>query len=102
MTYPPALRGDDADVLHGVTVPDPYRRLEDPADPATVDWSRAQDDLLESHRAGWRARKRLHDRLTEPVLRVLDVGTEQDVDGTSPSGPRARVWSSSPPSARSR
>ena len=74
MTYPPAPRGDDADVLHDVTVPDPYRRLEDPADPATMDWSRAQDDLLEGHRAGWRARKRLHDRLTE-LLGTGSVGT---------------------------
>ncbi|HZY26833.1 MAG TPA: prolyl oligopeptidase family serine peptidase [Jiangellaceae bacterium] len=74
MTYPPAPRGDDVDVLHGVTVPDPYRRLEDPADPATVDWSRAQDDLLESHRVEWRARKRLHDRLAE-LLGAGSVGT---------------------------
>lgn len=44
--YPAAPRGDDADILHGVTVRDPYRRLEDPADPATVEWSRAQAELL--------------------------------------------------------
>ncbi|MGH8824049.1 MAG: prolyl oligopeptidase family serine peptidase [Jiangellaceae bacterium] len=74
MTYPPAPRGDDADVLHGVTVPDPYRRLEDPADPATEDWSRAQDDLLDKHRAGWSARRSLHDRLAE-LLRAGSVGT---------------------------
>jgi len=74
VTYPPAPRGDDADVLHGRTVPDAYRRLEDPADPATVDWSRSQDELLDSHRAGWTARKRLHDRLAE-LLRAGSVGT---------------------------
>jgi prolyl oligopeptidase len=74
VTYPPAPRGDDADVLHGVTVPDPYRRLEDPADPATVDWSRAQDELFDSHRVEWRARKRLHDRLAE-LLGAGSVGT---------------------------
>ncbi len=74
MTYPRAPRGDDADVLHGRTVPDPYRRLEDPADPATVDWSRSQDELLDGHRAGWTARKRLHDRLAE-LLRAGSVGT---------------------------
>jgi len=57
-----------------VTVPDPYRRLEDPADPATVDWSRAQDELFDSHRVEWRARKRLHDRLAE-LLGAGSVGT---------------------------
>ena len=56
MTYPPAPRGDDADVLHGITVPDPYRRLEDPTNPATIEWSRAQADLLAKHRAGWKER----------------------------------------------
>jgi prolyl oligopeptidase len=65
VTYPPAPRGDDVDVLHGVRVPDPYRRLEDPSDPATVEWSRAQADLLATHRATWTHRSRFRDRLAE-------------------------------------
>ncbi|MEU8221631.1 prolyl oligopeptidase family serine peptidase [Kribbella sp. NPDC048915] len=31
--------------LHGCVVADPYRRLEDPADPATTRWLRDQDEL---------------------------------------------------------
>lgn len=65
MTYPPAPRGDDSDVLHGVTVPDPYRRLEDPTNPATIEWSRAQADLLAEHRAGWKERAHFRERLAE-------------------------------------
>jgi prolyl oligopeptidase len=65
VTYPPAPRGDDSDVLHGVTVPDPYRRLEDPTNPATIEWSRAQADLLAEHRAGWNGRARFRERLAE-------------------------------------
>src|SRR5918996_3297555 len=34
--YPSAPRTDHADVLHGITVPDPYRTLEDESDPETV------------------------------------------------------------------
>ena len=50
--YPPAPRGDDADVLHGVTVPDPYRALEAEDDPVTQAWSKAQRVLFDEHRAG--------------------------------------------------
>ena len=55
--YPPAGRTDVVDVLHGVPVPDPYRWLEDDADPATVAWSHAQATLLEAHAAAWPGRE---------------------------------------------
>jgi prolyl oligopeptidase len=74
VTYPPAPRGDDADVLHGVTVPDPYRRLEDPDDSATVDWSRAQAEVLAAYRAGWSNRERFRDRLAD-LLAAGSVST---------------------------
>jgi len=74
VTYPSAPRGDDVDVLHGRTVPDPYRRLEDPADPATVDWSRAQADLLAAHRERWSTLGSFRIRLAE-LLRAGSVGT---------------------------
>ncbi|GAC1312229.1 MAG: prolyl oligopeptidase family serine peptidase [Acidimicrobiales bacterium] len=45
-SYPPARRSDDADVLHGRTIPDPYRWLEDADAPETIAWSGAQDDLV--------------------------------------------------------
>ena len=40
---PPARRDDTADVVHGVTVPDPYRWLEDAADPDTAAWVQASN-----------------------------------------------------------
>ena len=72
--YPPAPRGDDADVLHGVTVPDPYRALEPEDDPVTQAWSKAQRVLFDEHRAGWPARPAFADRLTQ-LLRAGSVGT---------------------------
>jgi prolyl oligopeptidase len=63
--YPPAPRGDDTDVLHRITVQDPFRRLEDPDDPATVEWSRAQAELLDEHRNRWGYRQRFRDRLAD-------------------------------------
>jgi prolyl oligopeptidase len=41
--YPRAERLDLVDHLHGHAVADPYRWLEDPADPRTRSWSAAQD-----------------------------------------------------------
>jgi prolyl oligopeptidase len=52
MRYPEASRLDLVEDLHGHRVSDPYRWLEDPADPRTEAWSKAQDaltaDLLEA------------------------------------------------------
>jgi prolyl oligopeptidase len=71
--YPDAPHGDDADVLHGVTISDPYRTLEDEQHPATLAWSAAQAELLATHRERWSDRPALHARLTE-LLGAGSVG----------------------------
>ncbi len=50
-----------------LAVADPYRVLEDPADPATRAWSAAQDELLEAQRATWPGRAELAGRITSLV-----------------------------------
>ncbi|MGY2128333.1 prolyl oligopeptidase family serine peptidase [Blastococcus sp. SYSU DS0617] len=45
MRYPEAPRLDLVEDLHGQAVADPYRWLEDDADPRTAAWSEAQDAL---------------------------------------------------------
>jgi prolyl oligopeptidase len=44
---------------------DPYRWLEDPADPDTAAWSAAQDELFAEHVARWPQRPSWRDRLAE-------------------------------------
>ncbi|MGC5010354.1 prolyl oligopeptidase family serine peptidase [Streptosporangium sp. DT93] len=62
MIHPPAERRPVVDHLHGHAVPDPYRWLEDPADPETRSWSAAQEELWRAHaeelpgRDLWRSR----------------------------------------------
>jgi prolyl oligopeptidase len=51
--YPRAERLDLVEELHGHRVADPYRWLEDAADPRTEAWSERQDALFEAARAGW-------------------------------------------------
>jgi prolyl oligopeptidase len=48
MKYPDAPRADVIDNLHGVAVPDPFRRLESADDPETVAWVAAQNELCRS------------------------------------------------------
>ena len=48
----PAERLDLVDTLHGHAVADPYRWLEDPADPRTRAWSQSQDRLVRDHLDG--------------------------------------------------
>ena len=45
LTYPTAQRGNVVDTLHGVSVGDPYRWLEDPSAPASRKWIEANNRL---------------------------------------------------------
>ncbi|GAA0679135.1 prolyl oligopeptidase family serine peptidase [Kitasatospora atroaurantiaca] len=69
--YPPAPRAELVEDLHGHRVADPYRALEDPADPRTEAWSAAQDELYRQVRAGWPDLGRLRERVGE----LLDTGS---------------------------
>lgn len=58
-------RRDDVDILHGRSIPDPYRWLEDEDDPATRRWSRAQDALFAARAKRWRGRPWVRRRIQE-------------------------------------
>jgi prolyl oligopeptidase len=73
MDYPAAPREDVVDVLHGHTVADPYRWLEDVDDPRTKNWSAAQDELYAARQATF-DREGFRRRLTE-LMRSGSVGT---------------------------
>src|SRR5690349_23123849 len=63
--YPPAPRHDIVDDVHGTLVADPYRWLEDAADPATKDWLVAQDDLYREHAANFHGHQWFRQRVGE-------------------------------------
>lgn len=52
MDYPETLRGDVVEPLHGRQIADPYRWLEDPDSPETVDWVRRQNAVTEEFLSG--------------------------------------------------
>jgi prolyl oligopeptidase len=68
--YPWAERLDLVDDLHGHAVSDPYRWLEDPADPRTRAWSKAQDEIARRHLDALPGR----DRLTSALGALLSTG----------------------------
>jgi prolyl oligopeptidase len=74
MTYPSAERLDLVEDLHGHPVADPYRWLEDPADPRTAEWSGSQDALARSWLDALPGRRSLDERLRE-LLRTGSVST---------------------------
>jgi prolyl oligopeptidase len=74
--YPAARRADVVDVLHGEPIPDPYRWLENGADPETVAWTGRQNALTEAWLARRPARERIRRRLEELLaIGVLSVPT---------------------------
>ena len=70
-SYPDAHRADHVDVLHGTTVPDPYRWLEDADDMRTTQWATSQRQLTQAERESWTTR----DAFAEQVERLLGAGT---------------------------
>ena len=73
-SYPDARRDDVVDVLHGRSVADPYRWLEDADGPRTRAWSASQDALVREHLDALPGRDRLAERLTA-LLSAGAVGT---------------------------
>ncbi|MHB8796112.1 MAG: prolyl oligopeptidase family protein, partial [Candidatus Nanopelagicales bacterium] len=69
--YPDAPRLDLVEDIHGTPVADPYRWLESPDDPRTVEWLAAQSALMQAERASWAHR----DRLAARVADLLGAGS---------------------------
>ncbi|SDH54145.1 prolyl oligopeptidase family serine peptidase [Nonomuraea jiangxiensis] len=63
--YPPAERLPLTDRIYGYEIPDPYRWLEDPADPRTLSWLAAQDRLWQAAADRLPLRARFQARLAE-------------------------------------
>jgi prolyl oligopeptidase len=63
--YPPAMTVTAEDDYHGTTVRDPYRWLESPDSPETVDWVRKENELTESFLKAVPDRGKIRKRLTE-------------------------------------
>lgn len=66
-SYPSPERLPLIETLHGHSVADPYRWLEDAADPRTEEWSLAQDALFAAARDSWPGQEHARRRVTELV-----------------------------------
>jgi prolyl oligopeptidase len=78
--YPASRRTDDADVIHGVRVADPYRWLEDGKSDEVHAWTQAQDKLAREVLAKLPERDAIAARLRE-LFYVESVGTPRHVAG---------------------
>ncbi|KAI9348206.1 prolyl oligopeptidase [Obelidium mucronatum] len=65
IAYPPVRRVDHVDILHGVSVSDPYRHLEDPDAPETKAFVEAQNSLFQGFIKNSDVRPKLEAKLTE-------------------------------------
>lgn len=63
--YPPTRRTQASEVIHGVTVMDPYRWLEDEKSPEVQAWMKAQDDFTRQKLAALPERAAIAARLKE-------------------------------------
>lgn len=65
ISYPPSRRSDTTDQLHGTSVPDPYRWLEDLNSEETTAWIKAQNKISESYLETAPGRDHLVEHLTK-------------------------------------
>jgi prolyl oligopeptidase len=63
--YPKTSKGTVVDDYHGVSVPDPYRWLEDTEAQATFEWVEDQNAVTERHLGGIANRQAVRDRVAE-------------------------------------
>ncbi|WP_154794923.1 prolyl oligopeptidase family serine peptidase [Occultella kanbiaonis] len=80
LSYPPASRSDVVDVLHGVSVADPYRWLEDPDSAQTQAFVAAQNTLSEPILAALPGRP-VFDDLVSQILHAPSVGLPHERHG---------------------
>lgn len=74
LTYPATPTDDITDVLHGETIADPYRWLEDGGSSETRIWTEQQNAVTEAYLAGAPGRDRINGRLAELLaIGVLSV-----------------------------
>lgn len=71
LTYPDAERSETSEVLHGRRIDDPYRWLEDAADPRTKEWSATQDELAR----GWLDALPGREAVAERMRSLLSAGS---------------------------
>ncbi|NSW53132.1 MAG: S9 family peptidase [Anaerolineae bacterium] len=64
MQYPQTRRSDFSEVLHGITVPDPYRWMEDLDSDETTAWVQAQNECTNAFLAGISQREQIKQRMT--------------------------------------
>ncbi len=77
---PATRRGDEADVYHGVEVPDPYRWLEDGSSPEVAEWVAAHNTRTRQALDARPTWSRWHERLSALMAlpTVLDVSVAGD------------------------
>jgi prolyl oligopeptidase len=75
-SYPPSRTSDASDVLHGATVRDPYRWLEDARAPEVQAWMKAEDDFARQRLAALPERDAIAVRLKE-LLYIDSISAPQ-------------------------
>src|SRR5260370_39786009 len=78
---PPTPADAVSDVYHGVTVADPYRWLENGADPKVHDWSVAQDKRTRAYLDTLALRRPVYERLFK-----LNAQTSPSFSSLRPAG----------------
>ena len=81
-----------SDVYHGVTVADPYRWLENGADPKVHDWSVVQDNRTRTYLNALALRQPIYDRLFK-----LNEQTSPSYSRLRPTGDRIFATYNQPP-----